>query len=434
MRHLPFMYDFKSLWAVACLLSSLTANGQAYTVHVIDSLTREPLVYATVSAADYGCGVESTDVSGKATITCGEPGAEIVVSYIGYQTRTIPLGHRNTVTVGLQNVPYDLGSVLVTSEKVAIDPAELVKTAISNIRANYSQQPEQFPATYTESFRVNDSLYMETTARTRIAYSAYPAKNYVRAGFKKYYENDYRRPYPVLDTTGKWMPMGNPFFFKYYADREDTVTVKALTTVEYGAEDRYRFTTQGGPLGLLALDKVKFQSDFLDKHLIGKYRYELATVLEVGNDLMYVVAFRPKENFKVETILWNEKVKYPILSGRMFIRKSTVAIERIECQFAANGALYSFQFKEGWQIFPSSTTLELTYGRNGKTYSVNTVRVTQFCMASSSLKWKYSDDIEVIRELIRLPAGMNVSSHAGKIFIYEDVLLANFRDVAQFLN
>ena len=426
------MYDFKSLWTVACLLSSLLANGQAYTVHVIDSLTREPLVYATVSATDYGCGAESTDMSGRATITCGEPGATIVVSYIGYQSRTIALGRRNAITVDLQTVPYDLGSVLVTSEKVSIDPAALVKRAISNIRANYSQQPEQFPATYTESFRVNDSLYMETTAQTRISYSAYPAKNYVAPGFKKYYGNNYRRPYPVLDTTGKHVRLGNPFFFKYYADKEDTVLVESIKTTEYGAEERYRLTTEGGPLGLLALDKVKFQSDCLDKKLVNAYRFELTSVLESGDDLVYVVAFRPKAAFQVKRIKWNEKVKYPILSGRIFIRKGTAAIDRIECQFAANGKLYSYQLHEGWQVFPSSTTLEITYGRKSDEYLIDTIRVKQICLANRSRK--YRDDIEVIRELIRLPGGSNPNGPAGKTFNYEDVMLANFRDVAQFLD
>lgn len=78
------------LSAVLLLLMAIIAQAQNITVHgtVVSAADNEPLIGASVV-----CGIEgphgvTTDIDGEFEITVPE-GANLIVSYIGYKTKTI---------------------------------------------------------------------------------------------------------------------------------------------------------------------------------------------------------------------------------------------------------------------------------------------------------------------------------------------------------
>lgn len=113
----------------------------------------QPLPGATVMEKGSNNGTQ-TDFDGNYSISVSNPSATLVFSYIGYETKEVPVGGQNTINVSLSEDTQVLGEVVVTSlgitkEKRAIGYAtstikadEIVKTGTPNFAtALYGKAP-----------------------------------------------------------------------------------------------------------------------------------------------------------------------------------------------------------------------------------------------------------------------------------------------------
>lgn len=99
-----------------CFLMSIMAWGQNITVTgmVTDSVSDEPLAYASLKIKGTGTGV-TTDLDGSYTISLPKNGAQVEVSYIGYDTRTITLRPSDDLkTIDISLVPSGITLAEVT--------------------------------------------------------------------------------------------------------------------------------------------------------------------------------------------------------------------------------------------------------------------------------------------------------------------------------
>ncbi|WP_420602238.1 SusC/RagA family TonB-linked outer membrane protein [Flagellimonas sp.] len=129
------------------LLQDHTVTGQ-----ILDQ-DGQPLPGATVIEKGTGNGTQ-TDFDGNYSISVSNTSATLVFSYIGYETKEIPISGQNTINVTLAEDTQVLGEVVVTSlgitrEKRAIGYAtstikaeEIVKTGTPNVAtALYGKAP-----------------------------------------------------------------------------------------------------------------------------------------------------------------------------------------------------------------------------------------------------------------------------------------------------
>ena len=91
----------------------LTASAQTQAVKgvVTDAADGEPLIGATVMVKETKAGV-ATDLDGNFTMTVAE-GQTLVISYIGYITKSIKYTGQTTINVSLENDASTLDEVVV---------------------------------------------------------------------------------------------------------------------------------------------------------------------------------------------------------------------------------------------------------------------------------------------------------------------------------
>jgi len=103
----------KAIWffLFALLTLSVTAQERSITGKVTDATTNEGLIGVTVLIQGTYTGTV-TDVDGKFTVKAA-PGANLVFSFIGYQTQTVAVGQQTTINVSLKTEVKGLDEVVV---------------------------------------------------------------------------------------------------------------------------------------------------------------------------------------------------------------------------------------------------------------------------------------------------------------------------------
>ena len=101
---------FLSAVIVATTLSAVAQNRTVSGV-VLDADTDEPLIGASVKPVGGGTGV-ATNVDGRFTITIPSSVAELEFSYVGMETKTVPVSDKMTVTLSTSSTMLD--QVVVT--------------------------------------------------------------------------------------------------------------------------------------------------------------------------------------------------------------------------------------------------------------------------------------------------------------------------------
>jgi hypothetical protein len=250
---------------------------------VIDSETRQPLVFATVAVKESNVAIV-TNIDGEFTLKIGDLSTSktIEVSFIGYKNKTIPLsdlkdnGSKNIIA--LVSAPIPIKEIVVKP----LDPVSIVAKAIDNIDKNYESVPNLMTAFYRETIRKNRTYVSIGEAAVEI--------------FKAPYDNDLR-----FDAV------------RIYKGRKGS-DVERMDTV--------LFKLQGGPVTVLELDLAKNTESVLTKDAMLNYDYKISGVVEIDNKPHYVIDFIQKPS-----------VEMPLFMGSLYIEMESYAITEAEFGF-----------------------------------------------------------------------------------------------------
>jgi len=287
---------------------------------VIDAQSRAPLVFASVSVKESNVGI-ITNIDGEFTLKVGELSTSktIVVSFVGYKNKTIPLselkenGSKNIIA--LEAAPIPIKEIIVKP----LDPVSIVEKAISNIPKNYESVPNLMTAFYRETIRKNRTYVSIGEAVVEI--------------FKAPYDNDLR-----FDGA------------KIYKGRKGTDVEKMDTVL---------FKLQGGPVSVLDLDLAKNTETVLTRESMQNYDYKLTGVVEIDGKPHYVIDFLQKPS-----------VEMPLFMGSLFIEMDSYAITEAEFGFNLSNkdAAQSIFIKKkplGMKITPEIATYRTKYREQG---------------------------------------------------------------------
>ena len=293
---------------------------------VIDSETRNPLVFATVAVMETNVAIV-TNIDGEFTLKIGETvtSKNIQVTFLGYKNKIIPIsefkdnGAKNIIE--LESAPIPIKEIVVKP----LDPNEIVRKAIQNISKNYEDVPNLMTAFYRETIRKNRTYVSIGEAVVQI--------------FKAPYASDAR-----FDGA------------KMYKGRKSSDVEKMDTVL---------FKLQGGPTSVLQLDIAKNTESVLTKEAMEYYNYSISGVIEIDNKPHYVIDFIQKPT-----------VDIPLFMGSLFINMETYGITEVEFGFnladkEAAASIFIRKKPVGMKVIPEIATYRTKYReQDGKLHFV----------------------------------------------------------------
>ena len=256
--------------------NTLSVSGK-----VVDSETKRPMVFASVSIQDIGISIV-TNGEGYFTLKFPREYADktLVISYLGYHTAAIPIssfldsGRPLNINLIQAALPIPMATVK------PLDPLELVQEAFRNIKHNYPQERMQMTGFYREMIRKGNTYVTLSEAVVDVHKAPYST------GF-------------AIDQVGIYKGRGSIDW-----RRIDTVFVKF----------------QGGIRSALEIDVVN--NLFLGVNateIVRYYDFTMEHPVQMNDRINYVISFDQKP-FREEILF----------RGKIYIDRESMAITRVE--------------------------------------------------------------------------------------------------------
>lgn len=350
------------------MLISLSATlfGQEVKIVVTDSATARKLPYANIYFKTAGIGT-TTNADGAAVIDLSKVPKQdtLLVSYVGYELyrRAYAKSSRKPINVEMIPAFNVLTEVTITYERPP-NSVKIIREAIKNVRQNYPTDEIGYRSLYRETIEENGAFIQLNEAIMETYYTAYPQKKLDSKIWKDwYYDDSY-----AFDLQGNRyiMPLLNDFNTK--RDRQMVIASRHSKNLsQFGIEN----ALAGDPLLLFALDKIKYQYDFLYPKLLNKYHFNLEGEEELLGELCYVISFFPKATNRRFIVDQSKKNARAIYVGRVFIGKKSKAVTKFEYQLAVDRDFGFFARR-----VPLDFRVDFHYQKVNDRYYVNTIKQT----------------------------------------------------------
>ncbi len=289
----------------------------------------------------------------------------LVVSYIGYRSQKIFFSKEQkmrSLKIKLKPAHSTLKQVVVTSEK-PIKAKKIIKKAIKNTAKNYSNKNVILNSFYRETTKENDRYIQLNEGFTKIHYTSYPKKKLDAKIWKDWY---YDETYAFdTETNLKFSPL-----LKDFNTKADKQSIIASRHSENWSQFGMTSTWIGDPLLLLALDKIKYQYDFLFPWILRKYRFKNESQEFVNGELCYVISFLPKSKKKRFKLDQARKNKSAIYIGRIYIAKESFAVVKFQYKLAVER---DFGFFE--RSMPLDYQVEVNYKKQQDLWFIHNIKL-----------------------------------------------------------
>lgn len=153
------------LICIVCLLGSIQVFPQSYNFvngKVINSLTREPLLFASIVLKNNNLGVFSnSDGDFKLANNPNFQSDSLIITYIGYKRKALAfksLREDKVNTIYLTPDNYKLNEIDVVASAEKIDSKAIIRKAIKNITENYPEKPFNY-ISYYRDYQKKDKSY-----------------------------------------------------------------------------------------------------------------------------------------------------------------------------------------------------------------------------------------------------------------------------------
>ena len=112
MKNFKTIYFFLSIFSLVMLSFTASAQQKKITGTVLNASTNSPLAGATISVENAKA-TSITDSNGKFEIMVPNGNATLLVSFVSYETKKVPLNGQSQVSVSLKPVDVGLGEVVI---------------------------------------------------------------------------------------------------------------------------------------------------------------------------------------------------------------------------------------------------------------------------------------------------------------------------------
>ncbi len=267
---LLFTVVFGTVRATAMFQGLQQEDQQSFTQYkgeVVDGENSKPLVFATLTLDDTNIStVTNTEGEFLLKIPKSTTEGNVIVSFLGYKTRSIPLEQLrdNNNRIALHVSVTELSEVNISVPK---DAVTLVKETLRKKGENYFDDPTLMTAFYRETIKKR---------RTNVSLSEAVV-------------NIYKTPYTS-------------------AKRDAVQLYKARKSTDYNKLDTLALKLQGGPFNALFVDIMKYPEYIFTNETISDYKFRFERSTRINDKLIYVVSFEQRS-----------EIPEPLYFGQLYI-------------------------------------------------------------------------------------------------------------------
>lgn len=248
-----------------------TVNAQEFNQYkgeILDSDSKKPLVFATLSIA--GSNISSiSNAEGKFSLKVPNEMStgDLVVSFLGYKTKKIDL--KTLKKSGNNKIFLDITVTALSEINISApkDPKALVLETLKKRGENYFEDPTVMTAFYRESIK----------------------KRRKNISLSEAVVNIYKAPYSN--------------------SRKDVVELyKTRKSTNYSKMDTLALKLQGGPFNALYVDVMKYPQYIFGLDVLPFYDFSFDHTTRINNKLIYVISFKQNRN-----------TNQPLYKGKLYI-------------------------------------------------------------------------------------------------------------------
>lgn len=298
-----------------------TTNFTEYKGKVVSSRNEDPLtaVYLTVENSNIST-VTNTDGEFSLKIPNDLDNVNVLVSHLGFQSRTLPLQFfkQQPVVIELQESMEELEEVAIFTYT---DPEALVRNMLKNRATNYFSDPTTMTGFYRESIKRGRKNVSLSEAVVKI----------------------HKQPYGSS------------------AD-DDISLVKARKTADYDRLDTLALKLRGGPYNPLSIDIMKNPTHIFQESDLSNFDFSFDNPTKIDDQYLYVVDF--------EELNRDEPWYY----GKLFIDAETFTLVKaafnlnVDNRSAATD-LFVKKKPGGTKVYPVEVNYDITYRqKDGRWY------------------------------------------------------------------
>jgi len=255
----------------------------------------------------------------------------LVFSCIGYETQEHKIN--SILNVNLKEKLIKLEEVTVNP----IKPIELLQQAIKKIPQNYPTNAVYYDAFYRSLTKENNKYVRLLEASCIYNYASYIEIFDITNAQKMYFRKNKNYNCSFNEGMNNW--------FDLYVNPNDQVKIIESRISEDNSSLGNEILLVGGPLNLIATDKVKYLNAFLNKKHFNHYKYSEEKTVSFDNKDVYVVSFKPKliqfrdKNPGIIKFVNRRKYLNAEFEGKIYIEAENKAIIRIEYNIVYKNSL-----------------------------------------------------------------------------------------------
>ncbi len=304
-----------------CLSASISMKVDyiEYKGKIVDSKNGDPIASAYLSVNETNIST-ITNNDGEFSLKIPEniTDATVTVSYLGYQSKTLPLNYFKTdnTRIELEESVEELSEISIFSSK---DARGLVLDMLKKGDVNYINDQTQMTAFYRETIKKGRRNVSLSEAVVKI----------------------YKQPYNS-------------------SKRDEISIIKARKKTDYERLDTLALKLRGGPFNTIYLDVIKYPEFLFNQQEIDIYKFTFDKPTKINNRYLYVVDFVEKDH------------KSPWYYGKLFVDAETHTLVRATYKLNVknrNAASNLFVKKKpsGVRVYPVNVDYRIDYREsNGK--------------------------------------------------------------------
>ncbi|MEO9892288.1 carboxypeptidase-like regulatory domain-containing protein [Aurantibacter sp.] len=234
---------------------SAASTFKEYKGKVLDENTKKPLVFATLALENTNIStISNTEGEFSLKIPLAVKNGNILVSFLGYGSKTIPL---TQLKVDGNKIFLSVTITKLSEVNIAVpkDAEKLVRETLIKKGENYFNDPTLMTAFYRETIK----------------------KRKRNVSLSEAVVNIYKTPY----TTKK---------------RDAVKLYKARKSTDYDKLDTVALKLQGGPFNALFVDLMKYPDYIFAEESISNYNYSFDGSTRVNGKLIYIVNFEQRQD------------------------------------------------------------------------------------------------------------------------------------------
>lgn len=282
----------------------------------------------------------------------------LVCSYVGYEKFAKQIQIVSGKSVNVEVVLNPKYNVLPEFEFVefSLSADEIIKSTIKSTKDNYIREPTQSSGFYREMIYEDDEPIELHETLLKMNHAPYPKTGFTKRAFKQYWD---RSEFTMTFGFSVSDVFRHVVYFPGYVHPEDNIEINAVRSSNNLSTYGINAAPVGGPLDLVALDKIKYRYDFLDSKLSKQYAYEKTGYLEYKGKRCVIIGFRPKSEYQgALTQPFNQKQQNALYQGELYISIESFALLKIKAQLSSGT---NFSVYQGNPFIPYFVEFDVDY-------------------------------------------------------------------------